>query len=98
MTFGDWCYLIAWFGGAAWFGQHVLLPFLCLDSCDFCSGRTQNVDARRMNHFTIYAMGVGGLLSCISAGATAYFGRDPSGFWNIWVQDKTQVVKSLFTW
>ena len=76
MTLGDWVYFVAWFGGAAWFGQHVLLPFLCLDSCDFCVGRTQNVDVRGMNHFTIYAMGVGGLLSCISAGVTAYFGRD----------------------
>ncbi len=68
MTSGDWAYFVAWARGAAWFGQHVLLPLLCLDSCDFFACRRLNVDVRGMNHFTIAAMGVGGLLSCTSAG------------------------------
>jgi hypothetical protein len=94
MTAGDWAYLVAWFGGAFWFGWFVLVPF----GLRFFSCQVKEAEVGKIKNITIYVMAVGGITACISAGFTAGFAGDPSGFWNLWVQDKAQVIKSLFTW
>jgi len=71
LTAGDEAYFIAWAVGAAWFGQHVLLPLIYLNSCDFYACRRLNFDVRWMNDFNYRCYGCGGTASCTSARFTA---------------------------
>ncbi len=94
MGAGDWMYLTAWCVGAFWFGLFVLIPY----GLSFFACKITQFDVSTIKWISLYVMLFGGLIACSSAACTAVFAKDPSGYWDLWVQDKVQVTKSLFTW